>query len=94
MNNVSEDRGGHAHINTDQVIIAVNGSFKVSLTDGNDKQTFEFNNPESGLYVPRLIFTELFDFSSDAVCLVLANTAYDIRQSLRTWQDYLNYIKY
>jgi hypothetical protein len=92
MNKVIEDRGGHAHIDTDQVIIAINGSFKVILSDGNENQVFEFNDPEKGLFVPKMIFTELFEFSPDAVCLVLANTHYDIKKSIRTWQEYLNYI--
>lgn len=93
MNKVIEDRGGHAHMDTDQVIIAINGSFKVTLSDGIEKQVFEFNDPEKGLFVPKMIFTELFEFSSDAVCLVLANTNYDIAKSIRTWQEYLNYIE-
>ena len=93
MNKVIEDRGGHAHMDTDQVIIAIHGSFKVVLSDGSEKQFFEFNDPEKGLFVPRMVFTELFEFSSDAVCLVLANTHYDIGKSLRTWQEYLNYIE-
>lgn len=92
MNKVIDDRGGHAHTDTDQVIIAIHGSFKVTLSDGIDKQDFEFNDPEKGLYVPKMIFTELFEFSADAVCLVLANTHYDIKKSIRTWQEYLNYI--
>lgn len=93
MNKVTEDRGGHAHTDTDQVIIPINGSFKVTLSDGHEKQLFDFNDPEKGLFVPKMIFTELFEFSSDAVCLVLANTHYDIGKSLRTWQEYLNYIE-
>ena len=92
MNKVIEDRGGHAHMDTDQVIIAIHGSFKVTLSNGNEKQVFEFNDPEKGLFVPKMIFTELFEFSPDAVCLVLANTHYDIKKSIRTWQEYLNYI--
>jgi dTDP-4-dehydrorhamnose 3,5-epimerase-like enzyme len=91
MTSVIEDRGGHAHIDTDQVIVAIHGSFKVALSDGKKKQVFEFNNPEKGLFVPKLIFTDLYDFSSDAVCLVLSNTHYDINKSLRTWEEYLNY---
>ncbi len=93
MNKVTEDRGGHAHMDTDQVIIAIHGSFKVTLSDGIEKQVIEFNDSEKGLFVPKLIFTELFDFSTDAVCLVLANTHYDINKSLRTWNEYLNYIE-
>ena len=61
MNKVIKDRGGHAHINTDQVIIAINGSFKVTVCDGYEKKHFEFNDPEKGLFVPKMIFTELFE---------------------------------
>jgi hypothetical protein len=92
MNKVIEDRGGHAHMDTDQVIIAIHGSFKVTLSDGNEKKVFEFNDPEKGLFVPKMIFTELFEFSFEAVCLVLANTHYDINKSIRTWPEYLKYI--
>ena len=92
MNKVIEDRGGHAHMDTDQVIIAIHGRIKVTLSDGKEKQVFEFNDPEKGLFVPKMIFTELFEFSPDAVCLVLANTHYDIKKSIRTWQEYSNYI--
>lgn len=92
MTKVIEDRGGHAHIDTDQVIVAIHGSFKVALSDGKEKQVFEFNDPEKGLFVPKLIFTDLYDFSADAVCLVLSNTHYDIKKSIRTWDEYLNYM--
>ncbi|MHA8090228.1 sugar 3,4-ketoisomerase [Aquirufa antheringensis] len=91
MTSVIEERGGHAHIDTDQVIIAIHGSFKIALSDGVHKQVFEMNDPEKGLFVPKLIFTELYEFSLDAVCLVLANTHYDIGMSLRTWDEYLKY---
>jgi len=93
LNNVSDDRGGHAHIDTDQVIIAVNGNFKVRLSNYKKSKIFTFKNSEKGLYVPKLIFTELFDFTSQAVCLVLANTNYDIKKSLRNKEDYLKYIR-
>lgn len=93
LNKVIDDRGGHAHKDTDQVIIAIHGSFKVSLSDGYEKKIFEFNDSEKGLFVPKMIFTELFEFSSDAVCLVLTNTHYDMSKSIRTWEEYLIYIK-
>ncbi len=91
MHHIEKDRGGHAHIDTDQVIIARRGTCSVTLSDGTHTQKYNFNNPEKGLYVPRLIFTELFNFSESAVCLVLANTHYDIKMSLRDWASYLSF---
>ena len=93
MNNVSQDRGGHAHIDTDQVIIAVHGTFKVKLSNDKNNKIFVFKNSEKGLFVPKLTFTELYDFSPNAVCLVLASTTYDIKKSLRNREDYLFYLK-
>lgn len=89
MHGVKEDRGGHAHRDTDQVILAISGSFDVTLKNTRQTLNFSFDDPKKGLYVPRMIFTELYNFSEDAVCLVLANTHYDITQSIRTWDDYL-----
>ena len=92
MTNISEDRGGHAHIDTDQVIIAISGSFKVTLFDGKNEQTFLLDNPENGIYVPRLTFTDLYNFSQNAICLVLANTKYDFNKSIRTLNEFKDYI--
>jgi hypothetical protein len=93
MHNIKEDRGGHAHIQTDQIIIPVNGTFKVKLFDGINSTEYIMNDCSMGLYVPRLTYTDLYDFSNDAVCLVLANTHYDMSKSLRSMNDFLNYVK-
>jgi hypothetical protein len=93
MHNIVAGRGGHAHIDTDQVIVAINGTFTVMLSDSETRQVYKFNTAEKGLYVPRLTFTDLYDFSPDAVCLVLANTHYNMGMSLRTWDDYISYLK-
>ena len=92
MHHVVTDRGGHAHIDTDQVIIAMSGVVMVKLFDGNNAETYRLDNCTKGLYVPRLTFTDLYDFSNGAVCLVLANTHYDMKKSLRNKQDYLTYL--
>ncbi|MGV8135442.1 MAG: FdtA/QdtA family cupin domain-containing protein [Mangrovibacterium sp.] len=92
MHHVTEDRGGHAHIDTDQVIIPINGMFKVKLFNGQDSKEFVLDDCKMGLYVPRLTFTNLYEFTPDAVCLVLANTHYDKGRSLRNMDAYLNYI--
>lgn len=93
MHHVTQDRGGHAHIDTDQVIIPISGSFKVKVFDGKAEDIYILNDCTKGIFTPRLIFTDLYDFSPDAVCLVLANTHYDMKMSLRTKEDYINYIE-
>lgn len=93
MHHVVTDRGGHAHIDTDQVIIAMSGAFKIRLFDGIITEDYVMDDCSKGLYVPRLTFTDLYDFSPDAVCLVLANTHYDMGKSLRNMHDYMEYLK-
>jgi len=93
MHHVSQDRGGHAHINTDQVVIAISGSFSVNLFDGKHTYEYHLNDCTKGLYIPRLTYTDLIEFSPEAVCLVLANTHYDMGMSLRSMDDYLSFIK-
>lgn len=70
-------RGGHAHKNLQQLLIAVSGSFDVELNDGINKRTTHLNRPYFGLYIPPMIWRELNNFSSGAVCLVLASEYYD-----------------
>ncbi len=82
-------RGGHAHKDTDQVLLAPNGVLKVDLCDGKRARTYLLDHPARGLYVPRMIWTRMYDFSLGAVLLVLASTKYDRGRSLRTWSDYL-----
>lgn len=92
MHHVTQDRGGHAHIDTDQVIIPICGSFKVKVFDGENEDIYLLNECTKGIFTPRLTFCDLYDFSSDAVCLVLANTHYDMKMSLRSKKEFLNYI--
>jgi dTDP-4-dehydrorhamnose 3,5-epimerase-like enzyme len=92
MHHITADRGGHAHIDTDQVVIAPSGTFKIDLSDGVTSKTYEINNATRSLYIPRMIFIKLYDFSHDAVCLVLANTHYDISKSIRRWEDYIKIV--
>lgn len=93
MHHVTEDRGGHAHKDTDQVVIPIAGTFKIRLFDGKENTIFEMNDLTKGLYIPRLTFTDLYDFTPDAVCLVLANTQYDMSKSLRSMEAYMSYLK-
>ena len=93
MHHVTEDRGGHAHIDTDQVIIPISGSFRLRLSDGKEQREIVMDDCTRGVYVPRLTFTDLIDFTPDAVCLVLANTHYDMGKSLRSYDAYLKYLQ-
>ena len=93
MHHVNTDRGGHAHIDTDQVIISIMGNFKIKLFDGNNTEEYIMDDCTKGLFIPRLIFTDLYDFSPDAICLVLANTHYDMSKSLRNISDYINFLR-
>jgi len=92
MHHVVDNRAAHAHPDTDQVVIAVAGSLKMTASDGQSNQIYELNDPTRGLYVPRMIFIELTDFSAGAVCLVLANTHYEYEKVIRSWDEYLRRI--
>ncbi len=89
MHHITAARGGHAHIDTDQVIIAAAGSFTLELSDGTRNRTFDMNDPTQGVYTPRMVFIQFYEVSPDAVCLVLANTHYDMSRSIRSWEEYL-----
>ena len=93
MHDVREDRGGHAHIDTDQIIIPVSGSFSLSLFDGSFHQSYKLDDAKKGLYVPHMIFIELSCFSKGSVCLVLASDHYDMARSLRNREDYVQYLE-
>jgi dTDP-4-dehydrorhamnose 3,5-epimerase-like enzyme len=92
MHHVTENRGGHAHIDTDQVVIPIHGSFKIKVFDGVTSEIYNMCDCTKGLFIPRLTYTDLYDFSNDAVCLVLANTHYDMGKSLRSLDTYMSYL--
>ena len=86
-----ESRGGHAHRELRQLIVAASGSFTVTLDDGNVKRTFLLNRPYQGLYVVPGIWRTLDDFSSGAVCLVLASHGYDENDYIRDYGEFIEY---
>lgn len=86
-----ESRGGHAHKDLYQLIVAASGSFSVTLDDGKIKRTFLLNRPNYGLLVVPGIWRTLDDFSSGAVCMVLASEKYDEQDYIRDYSDFLNY---
>lgn len=87
------ERGGHAHKNLQQLIIAMSGSFDVVLSDGNEKKRFHLNRSYFGLYVPTMLWRELDNFSSGAVCMVLASNRYDEEDYYRDYNEYLAALK-
>jgi dTDP-4-dehydrorhamnose 3,5-epimerase-like enzyme len=84
-----EARGGHAHRELRQLIVAASGSFNVVLFDGNVKRTITLNRPFYGLLVVPGIWRELDDFSSGSVCLVMASHEYDEKDYIRDYKEYL-----
>jgi dTDP-4-dehydrorhamnose 3,5-epimerase-like enzyme len=82
------ERGGHAHRELKQVIVAMSGSFDVVLDDGHVSQRFHLNRSYMGLYVPSMVWRELDNFSSGAVCLVLASDVYDEADYYRDYDEF------
>jgi hypothetical protein len=82
------ERGGHAHKNLHQLIVAMSGSFDVILNDGAEKKRFHLNRSYYGLYVCPMIWRELDNFSSGSVCMVLASNFYDESDYYRDFQEF------
>jgi glyoxylate utilization-related uncharacterized protein len=83
-----ESRGGHAHRELEQLVIAVNGSFDVIVDDGADHDRFSLNRSYYGLYVPPMTWTHLENFSSGSVSLVLASREYEEADYYRHYEDF------
>ena len=82
------DRGGHAHKDLFQVLIALNGSFELLLDDGSNTKKILLDSPNIGLYIPNGIWREMNNFSKNSVCLVLASEDYDENDYIRNYQDF------
>lgn len=86
-----EERGGHAHKELYQILIAAGGSFNVVLNDGKEKRTVHLNRPYQGLKIVPGIWRELVNFSSGSCCLVLASHKYEEGDYVRSFNDFMNY---
>lgn len=85
-------RGGHAHRTCQEVVIAVSGSFNVELFDGHGRQIYHLNHPYQGLYIGTNVWRTLEDFSSGAVCLVLASELYDKDEYIYDSKEFIKHI--
>lgn len=86
-------RGYHAHKNLQQVLICVHGSCKIRLDNGTEKEVITMDKPYEGLYVSNNMWREMFDFSPDAVLMVLASELYDESDYIRDYDEFLKFIK-
>lgn len=85
------ERGGHAHKNLKQFLLALSGSFDVVLNDGREKRSITLNKPNEGLLINPGIWRELNNFSSGSVCLVIASAVFDENDYIREFDDFKTY---
>lgn len=90
---MGSERGGHAHYDLQQYVIAASGSFRFVLDDGTGKKEVFLNNPSKALHIKPGIWREMKDFSSGSVCLVLASNKYDETDYIRDYDNFLKFRK-
>lgn len=86
-------RGRHAHRSLKQILICIHGSCKILLDDGYEKKEILLNNPCEGLYVSNVMWREMFDFSPDAVLMVLASEIYNESDYIRNYEEFLDFVR-
>lgn len=86
-------RGFHAHKVLEQILVCVTGSCKIHLDNGQETAEIELNNPTEGLYLSNAVWREMYDFSPDAVLLVLASEIYDEKDYIRNYDDFIKYVR-
>ena len=86
-------RGFHAHKNLEQVLVCVNGSCEILLDDGKEKSITKLENRNEGLFIEKMVWREMFNFSADCVLMVLANDYYYEDDYIRDYKEFKNYLK-
>lgn len=82
-------RGQHANRESEFVLVNVSGTSKVRISDGKEEIIVELNKPHMGVYIPKMIWKDMYEFSSDSVLLVLASTHYDANEYIRNYDEYV-----
>jgi hypothetical protein len=82
-------RGGHGHLELQQLIVALSGSFDITVDDGKVKRTFHLSRPNMGLFMPSGLWRELDNFSSGSICFVLASIEYDEKDYFRDYDKFV-----
>ena len=85
-------RGKHAHKSLEQILVCIHGSCKILLDDGREKKVIPLEKPYEGLYVPNNMWREMYDFSEDAVLMVLASDFYKENDYIRDYDQFVSYI--
>ncbi|MCR4717943.1 MAG: FdtA/QdtA family cupin domain-containing protein [Lachnospiraceae bacterium] len=85
-------RGFHAHKSLEQILICIHGSCKIRLDNGSEKKVVPLEKPYEGLYVANDMWREMFDFSEDAVLMVLASALYDESDYIRNYDEFIDYV--
>lgn len=88
-----EARGGHAYKENQEFVVALSGSFDVILDDGKEKKTFSLNRSYYGLYIPKGIWREMENFSTNSLALVLSSTKYDKNDYIRDYEQFKNFAR-
>lgn len=86
-------RGFHAHKNLQQILICIHGSCKIRLDNGFEKEIIQLDKPYEGLYVTNNMWREMFDFSPDAVLMVLASELYDEADYIRNYDEFIKFVR-
>lgn len=87
-------RGQHANKDSEFILINVSGKSKIKIDYGNSQEIIELNEPHMGVYIPKMIWKEMYDFSEDSVLLVLSNFKYNPEEYIRNYNEYLALIKW
>lgn len=90
---VDAERGGHAHKELEQIVIALSGSFRMKIDDGTKKTEYWLRDPRKGLYISRMVWREMDAFSQGAVCMVLASHRYDEADYYRNYSSFIDAVR-
>ncbi|ECW7655064.1 WxcM-like domain-containing protein [Campylobacter coli] len=86
-------RGEHANLNSEFFFIALKGECKIKADNGKKQKVFILNNPKQGLYMDKMLWKQMYDFSKDCILLVLSNTLYDANEYIRDYNEFLKVSK-